>query len=186
MSVQRAFIAQLQPVSRPAVAASLQQQKQRLAGTAGLYARMQAILAAERAAAECAPSPAAGSGPRLTVLDKQLEGSLTKCLCRCVLQLGGGGVAAAAARWGLACCTARPVASRPPRHPRPPCPIRRCDATAAAALGAPQVLALLQNRTAREVDTAPGSVLLLREVRGARGACVRASACCVHPCCCCH
>lgn len=91
MSLQRSFIAQLQPISRPAAAASLQQQKQRLAGTAGLHARMQAILAAERAAAECAPSPAAGAGPRLTVLDKQLEGSLTKCLCRRVLAVWGAG-----------------------------------------------------------------------------------------------
>lgn len=42
--------------------------------------------------------------------------------------------------------------------------LRRCDGVAAAALGCPEALALLQNRTAREVDTAPGSVILLREV----------------------
>ncbi|KAL4430150.1 hypothetical protein ABPG77_004932 [Micractinium sp. CCAP 211/92] len=121
-SLQRQFIAQLQPVSSSAAAATMQQQRQRLAGAAGLYARMQAILAAEKAAQEA--SPAGGrsgeAGPRLTVLQKELEGSITKCLCR-------------------------------------------CDRAGEAALGAPEVLALLQSRTAQRVDTAPGSVIQLRQ-----------------------
>ncbi|PRW58887.1 hypothetical protein C2E21_2458 [Chlorella sorokiniana] len=123
LSLQRQFIAQLQPVSRPAAAATMQQQRQRLAGAAGLHARMQAILVAEKAGLD-AQSPAGGAAavaaPRLTVLQKELEGSITKCLCR-------------------------------------------CDGAAQAALGAPEVVALLQKATAREVDTAPGCTLLLRQ-----------------------
>ncbi|KAI3438867.1 hypothetical protein D9Q98_001283 [Chlorella vulgaris] len=122
LALQRQFIAQLQPVSRPAAAATMQQQRQRLAGAAGLHARMQAILAAERAQLAALQSPSGGvpAGPRLTVLSKVLEAGLTKCHCR-------------------------------------------CDQAAAAALASSEVLALLQNRAAREVDTAPGSVILLRE-----------------------
>lgn len=81
MTLQRQFIAQLQPVSRPAAAATMQQQRQRLAGAAGLHARMQALLAADKARLQMR-SPAGGAGPRLTVLQKELEGSVTKCLCR--------------------------------------------------------------------------------------------------------
>jgi hypothetical protein len=47
---------------------------------------MQALLAAERAELAAAQSPArragGGAGPRLTVLEKVLEASLTKCHCR--------------------------------------------------------------------------------------------------------
>ncbi|KAL4434162.1 hypothetical protein ABPG75_000603 [Micractinium tetrahymenae] len=122
MSLQRRFIAQLQPVSSSVAAATMQQQRQRLAGAAGLYARMQALLAAEKAAQEASPAGGRGgeAGPRLTVLHKELEGSITKCLCR-------------------------------------------CDRVGEAALGAPEVVALFQSRTAQRVDTAPGSVVLLRE-----------------------
>lgn len=83
-SLQRQFIAQLQPVSRPAAAATILAQRQRLAGAAGLHARMQALLAVERAELAAAQSPARRSagGPRLTVLEKVLEASLTKCHCR--------------------------------------------------------------------------------------------------------
>lgn len=42
-----------------------------------------------------------------------------------------------------------------------------CDRTGEAALGASEVVALFQSRTAQRVDTAPGSVVLLREVRAA-------------------
>lgn len=49
-----------------------------------------------------------------------------------------------------------------------PIPFARCDGTAQAALGAPQVVALLQKATAREVDTAPGCTLLLQQVGQAR------------------
>lgn len=91
MSLQRQFIAQLRPVSSSTAAATMQQQKQRLAGAAGLHARMQAILAAEKAAGEASPAGGRGAdaGPRLTVLQKELEGSITKCLCRCVAGLRG-------------------------------------------------------------------------------------------------
>jgi hypothetical protein len=84
LALQRQFIAQLQPVSRPAAAATMQQQRQRLAGAAGLHARMQAILAAERAQLAALQSPSGGvpAGPRLTVLSKVLEAGLTKCHCR--------------------------------------------------------------------------------------------------------
>lgn len=97
MSLQRRFIAQLQPVSSSAAAATMQQQRQRLAGAAGLYARMQAILAAEKAALEASPVGGRGgdAGPRLTVLQKELEGSISKCLCR-----WGRGPGTEQAGWG--------------------------------------------------------------------------------------
>ena len=119
LSLQRQFIAQLQPVSRPAAAANMQQQRQRLAGAAGLHARMQAILAAERAGLGTAQSPAGGAaaGPRLTVLQKELEAGVTKCHCRQVVELPCCGPASS-----VAACMAGPG-----QHSQPPCrPSRAC------------------------------------------------------------
>ncbi|PSC75482.1 hypothetical protein C2E20_1245 [Micractinium conductrix] len=83
-SLQSRFIAQLQPVSSSVAAANMQQQRQRLAGAAGLHARMQAILAAEKAGVAASPGGGADAAvPRLTVLEREFEAHLTKCHCRC-------------------------------------------------------------------------------------------------------
>eukprot|EP00887_Chlorella_sp_A99_P000770 scaffold5.g770.t1 len=125
LSLQRQFIAQLAPVSRPAVPPA-HQQKQRMGGAVGLHGWLQASVAAAAGARSPAIATAekaeiaaaqrqAGPAPRLTIVRKELDASLTNC-----------------------------------------------DAVAAAELGAPQAVAFLQGRTAREVDTHEGCGLLLR------------------------
>lgn len=142
LALQRQFIQGLAPVSRqPGGAAP----RGRGGGPAGLYGRLQAVLAAEKAAVAqearrtVAIAAAGGRAPRLTVLRKELDGVLTRCLCACddvasaELGLMGGSTAAAATAGG-----------------------------AGRGGGGREVVAFLQQRTAREVDTLPGCVLALR------------------------
>lgn len=83
-SLQRQFLASL-PASKAAPLAPARSR----AAVGGLESKLLAVLASERALLQRRePPPAAAAGGaegavRLTVLARQVEGSLTKCLCQC-------------------------------------------------------------------------------------------------------
>ncbi|GAB4816770.1 hypothetical protein N2152v2_003816 [Parachlorella kessleri] len=141
MSLQRAFVAALAPVSRTA-----QAQRQRGAGAAGggLYGRLQALVATEKAQ-RGQHSAQRAAHARLTVVERENEANLTKCLCGLELVGVEASRMAAAGAAGT-----EQEGSGPVLHQL----ARASDS---------RVVAIFQSRTAREVDLVPGSCVVVPE-----------------------
>lgn len=94
-SLQRQFVATLAPVARTAAAP----RQRGGGGSGGLYSRLAAVTAAEKAQREQQGSRAAPAA-RLTIVQRENEANLAKCTCQLQLEGPGGAAAAAAAPGG--------------------------------------------------------------------------------------